>query len=469
MAQYLAKLLCASALSGCSLIYNPSNLPEKGDMPPDAAIKDANPALLMLDPMVKSPPLLEGQGQDGSAPAVLVVFGMHITKSATLTVTPPAGSPATVEVSNVTIADDGNSIAALVKASYMDNLDETGANASGVIALDVTVSEDGATPQTIKWDLKPLDELVTAAQAGPGKLFSRGDVTTDLDFPAGTTKGIVRVVGGLRITGKVTANANGTTQGAGGCAGGGADAAGACCGGGKGGGGGGGFGTAGGDGAGNSAGAVCEPFITNYDNAGGGGGGGGNAGGGGGGGVIELTAGGNLVLGGMIEATGGKGTNSGLNQGAGGGAGGAVVLRSGAMLTMPSSIALGGGGGGTGLLGANGGAGGDGRWRYDAAMTTGSPPAPAPRRGPMIVRPASTVFEDRMPTLMITGESGSRVSVVTRYPDNTSNTDEVTLTGATSSYVADLRIGYNQICVLVPDGNFAQDEAKNCIDVAFVP
>jgi hypothetical protein len=87
----------------------------------------------------------------------------------------------------------------------------------------------------------------------------------------------------------------------------------------------------------------------------------------------------------------------------------------------------------------------------------------------MFVRPANPIFEDNEATLMLTGENGAEITVITRYADNTSTTSTTTLIGDPSSYEAVLRIGLNTICVLVPGGNFADDEAKNCIDVAFIP
>ncbi len=301
---YVAAAICASALTGCSLIYNPSNLPDKGSMPPDTAIADANPALLRLDEVL-SPTLLEGAGQSGSIPAALVLFGGHITKAATLTVEPKTpNANVMITVSNISIADDGNSIAALVRAGYMDLLDETGANASGTIALTVTVSQDGATPQTKDWALKPLDELAAGMQPAPaaGKIFSRADFTGNVTFTTGATRAIVKAVGNINIVGTVTANAAGANPGAGGCAGGAANANGQCFGGGKSDGGGGGFAEPGTNGGANTAGPISgDPLIKIYDGAGaamnrGGGGGGGAGIGGGGGGTIELTAGGDLTV-----------------------------------------------------------------------------------------------------------------------------------------------------------------------------
>src|SRR5687767_11914431 len=117
MRQHLAKLICASSLVGCSLLYNPSNLPSNSDGGPDTPIADADPSKLQLD-MVKSPPLLEGAGQGGSKPQVLVVFGMHITKQATVQVAPKepnANVMLMVDPQSLTIANDGNSFAILVR------------------------------------------------------------------------------------------------------------------------------------------------------------------------------------------------------------------------------------------------------------------------------------------------------------------------------------------------------------------
>ncbi|MDQ3337168.1 MAG: hypothetical protein M4D80_18555 [Myxococcota bacterium] len=477
MRQHLVTLLWASALSGCSLIYNPSNI-DKNQMPPDAAIADANPALIKLKE-VKSPPLLEGAGQGGSAPAILVVFGEHITPSAVVTIVPRTNpmSQVAIEVSNVSIAADGNSIGALVKAAYMEGVDQTGPNASGVLKLDVIVTQDGASPQMIEWDYKPLDELAPGVQPAPaaGTMFSHVDVT-NVDF-TGTNKAIVQAVGDIKISGRVTANANGNTAGAGGCNGGAAGQPGQCFGGGKAAGGGGGFGAPGIAGNANTAGAVSgDPLITIYDgagmamNRGGGGAGGDGVEGGGGGGVIELTAGGAITVE-NIQAKGGTNGTASVTRGAGGGAGGTVVLRAGGQLSHPAMLDIGGGAGGAGgaLNISPGGAGGVGRWRFDAAAVARTAPAPAPRRGPMIVRPPNPIFEDKNATLMITGENGVEITIITRYADNTSTTDTTTLIGDPSSYEAVLRIGINTVCVLVPGGSFADDEAKNCVDVAFIP
>jgi hypothetical protein len=483
MGQHLAKLLGATALSGCSLLYSPNNLDDKGASP-DAAIADANPALLRLDEM-KSPPLLEGAGQDGSAPQILVVWGAQMTPTATITVEPATpNANVAITVSNVSIAEDHNSFAALVTASYMDTVGE----ADGPIPLTVTMSQPGApTPVSIPWELHPLDELTTmGAQAAPpaGKIYSHVKVTGDVSFMPGPTRAIVKAVGAIDISGNVTANATGMMAGAGGCDGGASQQAANCYGGGQPFGGGGGFADKGTDGSADSGGmASGDSYIKTYESSnagetnrssGGAGGGnltGGGGVGGGGGGTIELTAGGDIIVGGQIEATGAMGGSSGLGTGAGGGSGGVVVLRSGNMLKLPTDILVTGGAGGPGLGSANaGGAGSLGRSRYDAVTTPGNAPAAA-KRGPMLVRPPNAIFEMRKPQLSIVGNTGDTVRVIITGPDGVGETKDIVLQQSSQPFFpnAELPIGLDTICVYVPNGRPSDDVAKNCIEVAFVP
>lgn len=461
------------SVSGCSLIYNPGDLPDKGPML-DAAIADADPAMLRIT-AVRSPPLLEGAGQDGSSPAVLVLYGNHITQGAEIEITSTNPSVVVAD-SDVAVAQDGNSIAALVTAAYMDTVGE----AAGDIPLTVTVTEPGAPPATIGWTLKPLDELTTAgAQPAPaaGKTFSRVAVTGDLTFPVGPNRVVLRAVGKIAISGAVRANANGQNAGAGGCNGGGVNAKGACFGGGSDGGGGGGFAEKGEDGAVATGGAMSgDPLLRAYDGGGmevnrGGGGGGGAAVGGGGGGAIEITAGGALSVG-TIEANAAAGDAATVGRSGGGGAGGAVVLRSGATLTLPSNVSVAAGAGGSSLT-SPGGKGSIGRWRFDANDVSGTPSAnPAPKRGPMLAKPASPIFDIKRPQLTVNADpagSGASVSLVVQFPDGTTDTKNVNLTGPMSTVIPELAIGHNVVCVVVAGGNFASPEARNCVDVAFVP
>src|SRR5438046_1926680 len=109
--------------SGCSIIYNPSNLPPAPedaplftDQIPDMPVIDADPMNLTIDPIAQGP-LLEGQGTGGSQPAVLFVSGMNLLDGATLTIAPHVANPAvTVSIvpNTVTVAVTHHSIGALV-------------------------------------------------------------------------------------------------------------------------------------------------------------------------------------------------------------------------------------------------------------------------------------------------------------------------------------------------------------------
>src|SRR5690242_17035435 len=99
MARTLAALIASSALSGCSLLYNPNNLPAPPtpDAAPDGAeidayVADANPGLVeLLD--VGPAVLLEGQGVGGARPAVLVLVGHQLVGPVTVELVPPASLP----------------------------------------------------------------------------------------------------------------------------------------------------------------------------------------------------------------------------------------------------------------------------------------------------------------------------------------------------------------------------------------
>ena len=223
-----------------------------------------------------------------------------------------------------------------------------------------------------------------------------------------------------------------------------------------------------------------DPLLSAYDDGGaktnrGGGGGGGAAAlslagggpGGGGGGAIDIAAGGNLSVQ-AVEANGAPGGPGGLGGGGGGGAGGALVLRAGGMLTFPATVSLAGAGGGNG--GGGGGDGSIGRWRYDAnGMTGNAPQMPAPGRGPMINLPANPIFESKTAMLTVIGAPGE-VEIVVRNSDGDSNTRAATLMGGPTTVAPpNLSIGYNTVCVVVAGGDVDADDAKNCIEVAFVP
>lgn len=488
MGQHLAGLLYLSALSACSLYYNPSDLPDKGKEV-DAAITDANPALLHVDE-VKSPVLLEGTGQDGSPPAVLVVYGGHITKGATVTIAPRTPDPnIAITYGTPAIASDGNSLAVTVTAGYLDTLDQTGANASPDIPLVISVMQEGApAPVTIEdWSLRPLDELTTTGTQQPpaaGTTFSRVMVDGAMDFPPGGQRVVIRAVGMIDIKGVVRANASGVVGGAGGCNGGGVGTRGECYGGGgagagaTNGGGGGGFAERG---SGTTGGQMSgDPLLASYStngpemSRGGGGGGGqptlvtllGGGPGGGGGGAIDITGGGNVAVQG-VEANGAAGGGGTVGGGGGGGAGGAVVVRSSAKLTFPTvSVAPGTGGGGVGT----GGAGSVGRWRYDANATDGTmPTTPGPGRGPMFNLPANPIFDVKNPSLTVVGDPGVVTLAVTSSEGVTSLRSVPITSGSAIVEPPNLSVGFNRVCVVIAGADPTKDEGRNCLDVAFVP
>ena len=121
----LAVALALSALAGCSLIYNPNNLPgapsEAGidappDGPPDAEIiLDADPTMLVLETIAPSS-IDEGQGDGGSRPALIVIGGHQIIdNNTTVEITADSGTALLTRGTPV-IAKNGNWIAIPVTA-----------------------------------------------------------------------------------------------------------------------------------------------------------------------------------------------------------------------------------------------------------------------------------------------------------------------------------------------------------------
>src|SRR5687767_9827849 len=77
----LLSLVVGVGLAGCSVIYDADDLRNK----PDAIPLDADPSMLALD-SVDPPELLEGVGDDGGRPALLLINGESIVDSAEVTV-----------------------------------------------------------------------------------------------------------------------------------------------------------------------------------------------------------------------------------------------------------------------------------------------------------------------------------------------------------------------------------------------
>ncbi len=515
--QQLANLFWLSALSGCSLIYNPNNLDDpqaidasiRIDAMVDAEIKDGDPTMLVIS-SVEPELLLEGEGDGGSPKGIIFVNGMHIAAGATISVTttdPELADDVMLTVGPTRVGIDGNSAAALVTCNVMELLNDP----TAIIDLTVTVTQlANGVEKTAEfpWMLKPLPQLTDMNVASPvmqtdlQPLYSRVVVTEDIDF-VGDSAISINAVADITLSGTLRANAPRgnsedttsafTAQGPGGCAGGAIGQPGGCEGAGTngsegGGGGGGGFGTPGGAGGGNagSGGAVhgnaqLAAFGTVDGNVSAGGGGGsiaptlgGTAGaGGGGGGTIEITAGGTVLLG-TLEAKGAPGqaaTDGALSTvgAGGGGSGGVVLVRSGAMLTAPLVDVSGGAAGSS--PDNPGGRGGAGRIRYDAPMGVALAKAgnPASVRGPQISSLDDTrIFDVQRPSLSVAGQDGSAISFVTIHAGTTSDIlGTKTLTDSTTMIEPDVfDIGYTQICVLVEGAAAGSRPGRNCLGFA---
>jgi hypothetical protein len=514
MRQLPALAIGASALAGCSLLYNPNNLPsapaEAGiDAPSDAeVILDADPRMLEIDDVAPST-IYEGQGDAGSAPVLIVIRGRHIIDNNTVVeITPTSGAPH-LAFGAAVIARSGNWIAIPVTAHVDAALKKTDR-----ILLDVKVTESipdapGQTSMSVlhgKLVLQGLEEFPSAGSIDTTTLdamYSKVDMPTATTTFSGANRAIIHSMSS--ITAKaVTANGadggdSATVAVAGGCPGGGPASTGGCNGtvggqggtagalGNAGGGGGGGFATngiPGGPPGGGAAGSQNgDELIAVYDaNRSGGGGGGGKptlglgsgGGGGGGGGAIELTAGGDISVG-AITANGGLG-GAGAT-GGGGGAGGVIMLRAEGALTVGGAVSVNGGDGGksSGGNGA-GGAGSPGRVRWDAqsggvsAIATGTL-----HRGPAFLVPMR-LFRDPVVNISLAGTPSDVLSV---YAVNGGKTYLGTRTEAGSQVTIGpdgsvtfhqlLEQGLSQLCVTVAGGKLGTSEGDKCIDVAFLP
>lgn len=124
-------------------------------------------------------------------------------------------------------------------------------------------------------------------------------------------------------------------------------------------------------GMGGAAGDVPTFDLNNFLFAGAGGGGGGDgcqnntnqdgAGGGGGGGGLQIIAGGDVVLAGLIDVSGGHGGSSSAYEGAGGGgSGGVIIIQTLGQLTITGTLDAREGAGGTSSRNASGGNGSQG-------------------------------------------------------------------------------------------------------------
>jgi hypothetical protein len=465
------------------LIYNENNIDKPSDArvfmdAPDAMI-DANPSNLLLE-TVQSAPLVEGQGDGGSRAAVLVVKGVNITAAATITVAATTGT-ALIDVVGTPVVSSQSDFIAIPVIAHVD----TALAAGATTPLTITVTQptpEGMATQTIAWSLQGLGELeptgagnVTLSTTTMPFRYSRVNVTGTLTIN-GTEKAIIRSTSSIAINAIAGLNAATQTAGPGGFNGGAGSADG--IGPGKGtkgngtaaGGGGAGFTTNGGDGVQNSGSggpAIGDVWITSYATNAGSGGGGGSSAGGGGGGTIELTAGGTLSAP-AITANGAAG-GGGLTTGGGGGAGGVIVLRSYAAATLVGALTVNGAIGGAGLTSA-GGDGRVGRARVDAATITGS--IGVAHRGFMFNTSAPLIVRDALPDLSVTSAAGDRWDLHRVTSAVVSIDKAIVDFGAVMELTVKptaLSPGLNKLCAVHEGATLANDESRNCIDVAYMP
>lgn len=480
----------ASVLMGCSLLYNPSNLPS----PPIDAAADAHivfPDLLALTAVGPSV-LLEGQGTGGSRPAILAIEGTDIASDATVALLPvdAQGSPPVIEIdlAHAVHALGGTVLAIPVTLPVDPN---RGKPSATEVMLTVQVTQMGANGSPVvkllpgKLKLRNLPELDTVITdvAALAPQYSQVSLAAGLTFAAraSTSPAVIRAVGAIDFgMGDVHADGSGQAPGPGGNAGGAKGAGGGGAGGGHPSGllsggllaaaSGGGYGTAGGPGGAvgnanaNPGGiATGDDFLRSYAaNASSGGGGGDNNPGGGGGATLELTAGGTLTVG-KVSANGGNAGGNG-----GGGSGGAIVLRSGGTATL-GTVTANGGGGGNGSAGD----GGVGRVRYDVPALVGTAPAGA-RRGVAFdpsggnIPLATSDAHQPLRVISTTGTTDFKVFVLNTEGTTTASTS-VTFGSASAVITPTLVSGYNRVCVTPPGSTPDIVESTNCLDIAYVP
>ncbi len=497
-------------LGGCSLIYSSDRLPAVNDAPP----ADVEPMKLTLE-RVSPVVLLEGQGDGGSRPAMLVIYGTNIAAGATVKITAHQGelnNPSLIIDDATAVVDAyGQSIAVPIKLNVDANIGPRAPATSPSIRLDVTVTQpapftdiratlgDDEDPVLTLQGLPELTETPTAMMLDD-PLYSKIDAT-DIPTANRTAPLILRSTSSITIrgTGSLALNALGQNPGPGGARGGnggqpgltgspGAQGDGA--GGGRPNGGGAGFAQMGDPGNGAAGPTAGDASLTTLDspNRGSGGAGGkgqdavlgGNRGGagGGGGGTLELTAGGDLTIMAAIEANGGKGGegNGGGNAGAtagGGGSGGVVLLRAGRTLAVaaPGVTATGGPrGDGNGSAGK----GSDGRIRIDAPdpMVTIMSSPRVEYRGPMFDPMTPMVVREEKPRLSLVGQGSALIKYTIESEEGTTlGPIEITL-GSNGKTTVPLGMplfrGLNRLCALVTGVTERRDEAENCITLAYL-
>lgn len=486
--------LPVALLAGCSIIYNPDNLPPLLDasIPIDAPF-DSNPDLLEITSVTPSS-VFEGEGSGGSRPVILTLNGTAIVGAAQVSVElMGSAEPATFVGFDAT--PDGTKGGVVVRIPVMTDLDAMDSPRT----LRITITQGNVTKMA-DVTVNGLDELsLTGATMNANELsprYSTIEVGSNIRF-TGTDP--VKLVATAGITVNMRADGDGVGQNPGphGCRGGDVDMAGGCgttSNGKQGtngsvlglntgsGGGGGGFGAQGSNGSGMLSGMGGDPsgndMLVPIDtvagvagNRGNGGGGGGDgtlaAGGpgGGGGGVIMMVAGGDITVGanGALRVQGGAGAGPGGS--GGGGSGGALLVRAGGTIT--SSTAWLSAPGGAGGNGSNpGGAGSIGSIRVDAAggnipsMAT-TPPA---KRGPAWSPTVPSLTMTSPMTAEFRGEPGREFTL--RLNDTPMGTATPGSGGTVNVPDIVLRPGRNELCGIALSGNLSP-ESRSCVELFY--
>jgi len=469
----------ASVLMGCSLLYNPNNLPA----PVDAYVDPLAAVIDSVGPVI----LYEGQGTGGSRPAILAIIGHNFSPEATVALVPTdgAGVAPMIEIDSAQMVRGATVLAVPVTLPIDTNL---GTPSASDVKLTLQVTQMGAEgpvatslPGRIVLRVLPELDMPMTDSTKLAPLYSRVQlpVASPVSFAPSTKPVVIRAVGSIEL-GAVNANANGQVPGPAGGAGGAAAnglGIGATAGSGPGG------GAAGGAGKGGGGGTISsDEWLSSLATSISSGGGGGFAVGGGGGGTLELTAGGTLRVGAVSSSGAAGGSANTLVGGSGGGSGGAIILRSGAAAKFGAITTSGGpgGAGGSGLMAPAGGAGGNGRLRYDVpAFDTGAQPPPVStpatiRQGAAFGAAVGTnplvTAKDHPDLNLVGGMVVAQFNIVVRDADNnTTSTGNVTFTTPNVIITPALRTGYNHICVMPPGGSLTLAESTNCLDIAYVP
>jgi hypothetical protein len=479
----LAVMAAASALGGCSWLYDTGELPTYVDPPPPP--RPIDQSHLAFTSLFAAPEMEEGYGDGGSRPALLVIEGEDIPRDVLLTITREGDAPIAelALLGPPTVSADYRWIAIPISVAASAAL-----AAGAAIPLLVSISkpdENGALLlQSQPWRLRGRPELtrptaVVAEGTGKPLIYSKIDVTGALSV-SGTEPLVLRSNSTFRITGDFNLNASGQAAGvAGGRRGGDGAKIGAGDGPGVPGasltvadGGGAGFATQGSGGS-QSARSYGDEMITvleeNRSSSGGGGGvlnllGGA---GGGGGGSIELSARGELTVG-NISASGGNGASL-LNLGdGGGGSGGSIIVRAGAKLTA-------------GTLRAEGGLGGDstptsnkgsvGRIRVDTPEVVAGVTSPLAKRGAAFDPATPLIVTQPALPIRLVSAGGTRVDLHQLNADGSPQHGpvDVDFQGASELTVeVTLQQGYNRLCTTPLGSSVSRLESTSCVEVAFI-